>query len=164
MGAVQAARPTAEGRGIRHPIGILEDRRGLFPGAVLPKMSPQRLSASQQAVVRVRKRKQGQEGEGLPATRATTAADPNPVVMFIVRLLAPATVADDGIAFANRASPQQDLLAVARPIGFELVQRRGKWDKKNRTSEGLYPGVDLPRSEPEAEPLLLKRKISTGEE
>jgi hypothetical protein len=39
-----------------------------------------------------------------------------------------------------------------------------KWDKKNRSSWGLPPGVDPPRSEPEAVPLLLKRKILTGEE
>jgi hypothetical protein len=54
--------------------------------------------------------------------------------MFIVRLLAPATVADDGIAFAKRASPQQDLLAITSPVGFELVRRGRKWDKKNRVS------------------------------
>jgi hypothetical protein len=54
--------------------------------------------------------------------------------MFIVRLLAPATMTDDGIAFANRASPQDDLVAVSSPIGFELVRRDGKWDKENRGS------------------------------
>jgi hypothetical protein len=84
--------------------------------------------------------------------------------MFIVRLLAPATVADDRIAFANRASPQHDILGGASPIGFELVRGGRKWDKEDRTSWGLPPGVDLPRSEPEAGPLLLKRKIPTGEE
>jgi hypothetical protein len=68
-------------------------------------------------------------------------------------------MADDGIAFTNRASPQDELVAVSGPIGFQLVQRGGKWDKKNRDSSGLRPGVDPPRSEPEAGPLLLKRKI-----
>jgi hypothetical protein len=72
--------------------------------------------------------------EGLPATRAKAASDPNPVVMLIVRLLAPATVTDDGIAFANRALPQHDLLTVASPVGFELVRQGRKWDKKNRGS------------------------------
>jgi hypothetical protein len=104
------------------------------------------------------------EGEGLPATLAEAASDPNPIVMFIVRLLAAASVTDDGITFANRASPQHDLLAAVSPIGFELVRRGGKWDKKNRRSWGLYACVDPPRSEPEAKPLLLKRKIPTGEE
>jgi hypothetical protein len=84
--------------------------------------------------------------------------------MFIVRLLAPAAVADDRIAFANRASPQHDVLAVASPVSFELVCRSRKWDKENRSSWGLTPGVDPPRSQPEAEPLLLKRTIPTGEE
>jgi hypothetical protein len=112
----------------------------------------------------VRQRKQGKQGEGLPATRAKAASDPNPVVMFIVGLLAAATVANDRIAFTNRASPQHDVLSVASPIGFELVWRGRKWDKENRSSWGLPPGVDPPRSEPEAGPLLLKRKIPTGEE
>ena len=159
MRAVQAARPAAEGGGIGRPIGILERGRRLFPRAVFQQASPQRLKASQQTVMRVGKRKQGQEGEGLPATVAEAAPDRNPVVMFIVRLLAAASVTDDRIAFANRASPQNDLLAVAGPIGFELVRRGGKWDKKNRGSSGLCPGVDLPRPEPEAEPLLLKREF-----
>jgi hypothetical protein len=114
--------------------------------------------------VGVGEREAGKESEGLSATRAKATSDPNPVVMFIVRLLVPATVADDRIAFANRASPQHDVVGVASPIGFELVWRGRKWDKENRSSWGLPPGVDLPRSEPEAEPLLLKRKIPTGEE
>jgi len=127
-------------------------------------VSSERLSASQQAVVGVGKRERGEQGEGLPATRAKAASDPNPVVMLVVRLLAAATVTDDGIPFAKRASPQHDLLAVASPVGFELVRRGRKWDKKNRGSLGPCPGVDLPRSEPDAEPLLLKRKIPTEEE
>jgi len=131
---------------------------------VLLPTPPQRLAASQQAVVGVGEREQGKQGEGLSTTLAKAASDPNPVVMFIVCLLATATVTDDGIAFANRTSPQQDLLAVARPIGFDLVWRGRKWDKKNRSSWGLPPGVDPPRSQPEAGPLLLKRKIPTGEE
>ena len=84
--------------------------------------------------------------------------------MFIVRLLATATVPDNRIAFTNWAAPQQNVLAVASPIGFELAWRSRKWDKKNRGSWGLCPGVDPPRSEPEAGPLLLKKRIPTGEE
>jgi hypothetical protein len=82
----------------------------------------------------VGKREQRKYGEGFPATRAKAASDPNPVVMFIVRLLAAATVTDDGIPFANRASPQHHLLALASPIGFKLVRRGRKWDKENRGS------------------------------
>jgi hypothetical protein len=101
---------------------------------VLVQTSPQRLAASQQAVVGIRQRELGKQGEGLSTALAKAASDPNPVVMFIVRLLAPTTVTDDGITFANRTSPQQDLLAIARPIGFDLVWWDRKWDKENRTS------------------------------
>ena len=82
----------------------------------------------------VGEREQGKQSKSLPAARAKAASDPNPVVVFIVRLLAPATVADDGIAFANRASPQHEVLTVASPVRFELVRRGRKWDKKNRGS------------------------------
>ena len=164
VGVVQADRPTSERGGIGHPVGGLQRGCRLFPRAVPVQTSPQRLAASQQAVVGVRQREQGKQGEGLSTTLANAAPNPNPVVMFIVRLLAPTTVTDDGIAFANRTSPQQNLLAIVRPIGFDLVWRRRKWDKENRSSWGLPPDVDPPRSQPEAEPLLLKKTIPTGEE
>jgi hypothetical protein len=83
--------------------------------------------------------------------------------MLIVRRLAAASMADDRIAFTKGAAPQDHFGALFGPIGFELVRRGGKWDKKNRSSSGLCPGIDLPRTEPEAEPLLLKRKIPTGD-
>ena len=158
LGAVQAARPAAEGGGIGYSIGVLERGRRLLPRAVLHKASPERLAPSQQAVVGVRERKWRKEGEGLAATGAATAPDPNPIVMFIVRLLAAASMAEDRIAFTHGTSPQDNLAGLSGPIGLELVRWDGKWDKENRGSSGLCPGVDLPRSEPEAEPLLLKRK------
>ena len=86
-------------------IGVFQRRRRLFPRAVLQKVSPKRLRAGQQAVVGIREREQGKQSEALPAPSAKAAPDPDPVVMFIVRLLAAAAVADDRIAFANRASP-----------------------------------------------------------
>jgi hypothetical protein len=82
----------------------------------------------------VREREQGKQGESLPTTLAEAAPDRNPVVTFVVRLLAAPTVADDGIPFANRTSPQQNVLPVAIPIGFDLVWRGRKWDKKDRGS------------------------------
>ncbi len=60
------------------------------------------MTARQQAVMRVRERKQREESEGLPATRAATATDRNPIMMLVVRLLAAAPVADDRIAFTSR--------------------------------------------------------------
>lgn len=165
LGVVQSAGPATERGSIGHAVGIFERRRRPLPGTTLHKAPPQCLTARQQTVMGVRERKQREESEGLPATTAATAPNPNPVVVCIVRLLAATSVANDQIASTNRASPQDDFGAACRPIGFELVWRDGKWDKQNRTSSGLCPsGVDLPRSEPEAELLPPEAKKPTGRE
>lgn len=134
---VQAARPAPKSGGIGHPIRIFHRGRSLFPRAVLYKTSPECLSTSQQAVMGIWERKQRKEGEGSPAKLAKSPSDPNPVVVSIVCLLAAATVTDDGIAFTNRASAQQDVFTVACPIGFNLVRLVGKWDKNNRCCIGI---------------------------
>jgi hypothetical protein len=140
LGAVQSVGPATERGGIGHAIRIFErSRRRLFPGTLLHQAPPQRLAARQQTVVRVRKRKQRKKGEGLPATGATTATDPDPIVVFIVRLLAAASVADDRIAFTSGAAPQDDFGVAHGPIRFELVRSDGKWDKQNRSSSGALP-------------------------
>ena len=104
---------------------------------MLLKAPPQCLASSQQAVVGVRERKQWKEGEGLSATWAATAPDLDPVVMLVVRLLASSSVAGDRIAFTNRASPQDDFLALFGPVSFDSLRWSGKWDKQNRMSSGL---------------------------
>ena len=118
---IQVARPAADCGGIRHTIAILERRRGLFPGAVLPKAPLQCLHPGQQAVMRVRQRKERKEGEALTATKTVTATYPDPVVMFIMRLLTAASVTDDGITHTNRAAAQNDLVTVSSPGSFKLV-------------------------------------------
>ena len=89
-------------------------------------------------------------------------------MVFIVRLLAAVSMTDDRIAPTTGAAPQDDFGATRRPIRVELVRRDTKWDKQNRTRLELCPsGVDLPRSEPEAELLPLKKedqKIQLGRE
>jgi hypothetical protein len=47
-------------------------------------------------------------------------------MVFIVSLLAPATVADNGILYANRAAAQNYFRARLGPIRFEVVLRSGK--------------------------------------
>ena len=164
LGAVQAVGPAAERGRIGHTVRVFERRHCLFPGAVLDEAPPQCLAACQQTVVRVRGRKQRQEGEGSLATGAAAATNVNPIVMPIMRLLAAASVADDRINFTSRTSSQDNLGAACRPIRFELVRRCGKWDKQNRSSLELCPtGVDLPRSEPEAELLPPETKIQLEE-
>ena len=156
--------PAAKRGRIGHAIRICERRRCLFPGAVLNQAPPQCLTARQQTVVRVGERKTREKGEGPPTTGAATATDTNPVVMFIVRLLAAASVADDRITFTSGTSPQDDLRAARGPIRFELVRRCGKWDKQNRSSSGLCPPAltrqDLGR---EAELLTPETKIQLEE-
>jgi len=112
----------------------------------------------------VRERKQRQERKGLSATLATTATDLNPVMILIVSLLAASSVADNRPMFTNGASRQDDLIAVSGPISFELVRRGRKWDKENRNSQGVLPlGIGPPRSQPEAGPLLLLKRIQLEE-
>jgi hypothetical protein len=65
----------------------------------------------------------------------------------IVCLLATASVADDRIVFTSGTSPQKD----RGPIRFELVRRCGKWDKQNRTSLELCPGLTCQDLSPKAE-------------
>jgi hypothetical protein len=139
LGALQTARPAADCGRIGHAIRVFERRCRLLPGAMLDKSPAQRLTARQQAVMRIRERKQRKESKGLPATGAATATDPNPIVVLIVRLLASASVADDRIPFTCRAVPQDDLVAVSGPVRFELVRRGRKWDKENRSALGALP-------------------------
>ena len=100
---VQTARPAADSGGIGQAIRVFEIRRCLLPRAVLYQSPPQCLTARQQAVMRVRQRKQREEGEGRAATRTAAATDINPVMILVVRLLAAASVTDDRIAFTDGA-------------------------------------------------------------
>ena len=153
--ALHPIRPTTQCGRIGYAIRVLKHRRRFFPGAVFYKSAPQRIAARQQAVMRIRERKQGQESESPSAHRTATARDRNPIMMPIVCLLAAPSVADDRLLLTYRASPQ-DLVAVLLPLSFQLVRRRRKWGKVNRSRWGSATDVDLPRSEPEAELLLLK--------
>ena len=165
LGGVQMLGPATERRRIGRPIRVLERRRRLFPRVVLHKAPPQCLTASQQAVLGVRERKQRQEGEGLSATVAATAPDLDPIMVFIVRLFAAVSMADNRIAFTSGASPQDDFGAARGPIRFTLVRRDRKWDKQNRSSLELCPpALTRPRSRPEAELLPPEAKNPTGRE
>ena len=139
LGAVQSVGPAAERGRIRYAIRVFECSRGLFPGAAFHKVPSQCLTARQQTVAGVRERKQRKKGEGLPATWAATTTDADPVVVFIVGLLATASMADDGIAFTSGTAAQDDFGGIRSPLRFELVRRDGKWDKQNRRTSGLCP-------------------------
>ena len=74
----------------------------------------------------VGRRKRWQEGEGLAAAVAKTPANPDPIVVLVMSLFAPAPMTDDGILHANRAVTQNDFRTRLGPIGFEVVLRGGK--------------------------------------
>jgi len=149
--AVHPVRPTTQCGRIGYAIRVLKQRRCFFPGALFYKSAPERITTRQQAVMRIRERKQWQESEGLSTHCATTATNRNPIMMLIVRLLAAASVADDRFPLTHRASPH-DLVTVLLPLRFKLVRRPRKWDKENRSRWGFATDIDPPRSEPEAEP------------
>ncbi len=158
LGAVQAVGPAAKCGRIGHTVRVFERRCGLFPGAVLYKVPLQCLRARQHTVVRVRERKQREEGEGFLATWTATAMNANPIVMLIMRLLPAASVTDDRINSTHRASPQNNLGAARGPIRFELVRRCGKWDKQNRTSWSSAPALTCQDLSRKRSSFLLKQK------
>ena len=75
--------------------------------------------------MRVRKREYRKESESRPAIGAAPAMDPNPVVMFVVGLLAATAMTDDRIVFTNRASAYDGLVAGICPVGRKLVRPGG---------------------------------------
>src|SRR5215472_14054174 len=107
-------------------MGILHRRCRRFPGTVLDKVAPQRLTASDQAVMRVRERKPRQEGDRLPARLADASPDRNPVMMFIMSLFAAPTMANDRVQQTNRALANERFCACLRPIGGWIAQLYGK--------------------------------------
>jgi len=135
--AIQAAQPAADRGSIGQAICVLELGHCLLPRAVLHKALPQCLAARQQTEVRVRERKQRKKSEGRSATGAAATANPNPVVMLVMRLLAPMSVSNNRIAFTLRTMAQDDFVAAFRPVGGNLVQRHGGWDKEDRYLKGL---------------------------
>jgi hypothetical protein len=85
-------------------------------------------------------------------------------MMLIVSLLATATVTDDGVAIANRASAQHDRGPVD-PGSFRLALPIGKWDKENRSNGDSAARVTTcPDLKPKAESSPPNKKLSTGKE
>ena len=101
---IQTPRPATHRRAIGDSIRILQFRYGLLPRTVLLNASPQCFTAGQQTVMCVRKRKQRQECDRLPALQAQAPPQADPVVVCVVGLLPPPPVPNDRILFANRTS------------------------------------------------------------
>ena len=99
---VQAARPAANSGGVGQAIGGFKLRHCLFPRTMLHYPPKQCLAPRQQTVMRVRERKHRQEGERPTAPDAAAPANPNPVVMLVMRLFAAPSVTDNRIAVTSR--------------------------------------------------------------
>ena len=84
------------------------------------------LHASQQTVMRVRKGEGRQHREGFPALITETAADLDPVMLFIVRLLTATAMTDDRVLFTDRAFARDGSEAGCRPIAYRVAFPTGK--------------------------------------
>jgi hypothetical protein len=120
---------------------IFHRRCCLLPGAAFNKETPQRLTASDQAVMAVGKREHRQEGNRLAARTADPTPNRDPVMLFVMSLFPSTTVPHHRISHANR-TPARDSFRRFGPIGFPLALHHGEWNKNNRaTREALPEGI-----------------------
>jgi len=123
---IQTPEPSAQRGRVGHAIGVFDRGRRSFPATPLDEIAAQRLAACDQAVMAVGRREERQEGERLAATVAQTAANLNPIMVFIMSLFPAAPVSDDRILHTNRAAAQNDIRARLGPIGSAVVLGSGK--------------------------------------
>ena len=123
---IQNLKPAAESARICYAIGIFHRRRRCFPTTALDKVAPQRLTAGDQAVMAVRQREHGQEGNRRATTIADAAPDFDPVMVFVMSLFLSTTMTHHGILQTTRAATHDRFCASLCPIGLQLALRRGK--------------------------------------
>ena len=127
-----ATGPTPQRGWIGESIGIFALRSGLFPStATIATRFPGLLSTSK-AVLAVWRRPTGKDGEGLATRTAETTPYPDPVVVFVVGLLATLAVADDRLASAARAVSWQQGQRERVHIAHGLVFRLWQCNKENQ--------------------------------
>src|SRR5215471_19101381 len=121
---IQTAKPAAERGGIGHAMGIFDRGRRCFQRTAFHEATPQRLAASDQAVVGIRERERRQERERLVARFATAAPHTNPIVFLVMSLLGAAAVANDRMAQTKGALSRNT--PRLGPIDLEVVLRARK--------------------------------------
>lgn len=159
-GRIQTPEPSAQGGGVGHAVWIFDGGRRIFPRTALHEIVPQRLAAGNEAVVAVGRRERRQECDRLPASPAKAAPNPDPIMMFVMRLFAAAAMTDDGVLQTNRASAENNFRTGLRPIRFGIDLIGGKWDKENRSNGGSAWIGDLAKIGTRAEPLLLGKNLN----
>jgi len=122
---IQIPKPAAKGGRSCHTIGIFHWRGRYFPGTAIDKVATQCRTAGDQAVVRIGKRKHRQEGNRLAARPTDTAPQRNPIMVFVMSLLAATPMANDRILRAKRAAANDYFCGSIRPIGLQLALRLG---------------------------------------
>ena len=103
----------------------------MFPTSGFARRLPCLLSATK-AVVAKGRRPCRQHRECFPARHATTAANPDPIMLLIVCLFASPPVTDDGSVSAVRASPRQQPQRECSHPQVGLVFRLCQCDKENQ--------------------------------
>ena len=93
---------------------------------MLDKVSAQCLAAGNQAVVAVRQGEGRQKHERFPTQIANSAPDLDPVVIFVMRLLAPAPMSDDRLLQTNRAMTHDRRATCIGPVRLQVALRGGK--------------------------------------
>jgi hypothetical protein len=83
-------------------------RRGLLDGLARGDAFAGLLSATQTEMPR-RRQPIGQNREGLPARMTDSASHPNAVVLVVVRMAEPPSMADHCVIPANRTFPRQEV-------------------------------------------------------
>jgi hypothetical protein len=160
LGRIQIPEPSAQRGRIGHAIGIFGRRRRVFPRSALHEIAVQRLATGDKTVMAVRRRERRQEGERLAASLANAAANPDPIMVLVMRLFAAAAMTDNRVFGADRAPAQDDLRTGFGPIGSGIDLTGGKWDKENRTQRGSARAGDLAKIGTRVEPLLPSKNLN----
>jgi hypothetical protein len=92
------------------------------------------MAACQQAVVGIRQGENGKESEGQVAGSTDPSANSDPVVSFIMSLLASPAVPHNRIAQTLRTKARDLFLAGGTPIEMWVARISAKWDKDSRTA------------------------------
>jgi hypothetical protein len=94
--------PAPKSGRIRQAMGVLDLRRRLLPSAAVVGRRFPGLFPAAKAVLAVGRRPVRQDGEGQSTRPAHAAADPNPVVAFVVGLFPPPAMTGDRVLAASR--------------------------------------------------------------
>ena len=133
-----ATSPSPQRGGIRQSCRVFKMRSRLLPSdAVFADRLPSLLPAAQ-TVVAIRRRPSGQDGERLATVPTQSPPHPDPVLLRVVGLLAPLSVADDRFLSAQRTPTRHLLQADSCYPGTVLSSAPG--NAINRITAGVKAG------------------------